>query len=66
MTDLLVRRFVKDYNNTENIKVREKYGALSSFVGIFCNILLFSIKYITRYLLFPTHSIIFLIVQAAL
>lgn len=46
MTDLLVRRFVKDYNNTENIKVREKYGALSSFVGIFCNILLFSIKYI--------------------
>ncbi len=46
MTDLLVKRFVKDYNNTENIKVREKYGALSSFVGIFCNILLFSIKYI--------------------
>lgn len=46
MTDLLVKRFVKDYNNTENIKVREKYGTLSSFVGIFCNILLFSIKYI--------------------
>lgn len=46
MTDLLVKHFIKDYNNTENIKVRERYGTLSSVVGIVCNILLFGAKYI--------------------
>ena len=46
MTDFLVKLFIKDKDNTGDIKVREKYGVLSSGVGIACNILLFAVKYI--------------------
>lgn len=46
MTQLLVKHFVKDSENTGDIQVRERYGTLSSIVGIFCNILLFLLKYI--------------------
>ena len=45
MTNFLVKRFIKDYDKTEDIKVREKYGMLSSAVGVVCNILLFALKY---------------------
>ncbi len=41
MTELLVKTFVKDYQNTEEAKVRTAYGVLSSLVGIVCNLLLF-------------------------
>ena len=41
MTEYLVKRFVKDYQNTENVNVRTAYGVLSSIVGICCNLLLF-------------------------
>jgi cation diffusion facilitator family transporter len=44
MTKLLVRLFIKDYNNTDNVKVRTSYGVLVSTVGILCNITLFAIK----------------------
>ncbi len=44
MTELLVKLFVKDHNNTEDIRVRTRYGVLSSCVGIFCNVLLFVVK----------------------
>ena len=44
MTDFLVRRFVKDYEKTDNADVRTNYGILSSIVGICCNILLFTAK----------------------
>ena len=40
MTELLLKAFVKDYKNTENSAVRAKCGALSGWVGIFCNIFL--------------------------
>ena len=50
MTDFLVKRFVKDYEKTDDIKVREKYGMLSSITGIVCNILLFVIKYLVGFL----------------
>lgn len=46
MTELLVRLFIKDRENISDIRVREKYGMLSSGVGIACNLLLFGIKYI--------------------
>ncbi len=46
MTEILVKLFVKDYENTENAKVRTSYGVLSSLVGIVCNILLFLTKLI--------------------
>lgn len=45
MTDFLVKHFVKDYENTEKMSVRTAYGILASIVGIFCNVLLFGIKF---------------------
>ena len=44
MVELLVHRFVADYEQTENAKVRAAYGVLGSVVGIFCNLLLFACK----------------------
>ena len=44
MTNLLLRLFVKDADNTENPKVRAAIGTLSGFVGIVCNVLLFAFK----------------------
>ncbi len=44
MTDFLVRRFVKDYNQTQRASVRTSYGILSSIVGIGCNLFLFLAK----------------------
>ena len=44
MTDFLVKRFVKDYENVQQTMVRTQYGILSSCVGIFCNVLLFLVK----------------------
>ena len=39
MTDLLVKMFVKNYEDTDNISVRTAYGVLASGVGIACNVL---------------------------
>ena len=39
MTDLLVKLFVKDYEQTENLQVRTRYGLLSGMVGICCNVI---------------------------
>ncbi len=44
MTELLVRFFVRDYRQIENVKVRTRYGILASMVGICCNIILFLAK----------------------
>ena len=33
MTDLLVKLFVKDYEQTDNLQVRTRYGLLSGMVG---------------------------------
>ena len=44
MTEFLVRKFVKNPEQTEDPQVRSAYGILSSQVGIFCNILLFGGK----------------------
>ena len=40
MTDWLVRHLVRDWENTEDPAVRERYGVLSGGVGIFLNLLL--------------------------
>lgn len=40
MTQLLIRLFVKDYQNTESEAVRVRYGTLSGLVGIAINIIL--------------------------
>lgn len=41
MTNMLIKFFIKNNEETNNPSVREKYGMLSGGVGIFCNILLF-------------------------
>ncbi len=44
MTDLLVKLFIKDKENTKDTKVRGAYALLASIVGITLNILLFIAK----------------------
>ena len=51
MTDLLVKAFVKNYQNTENQQVRTDYGILSSIVGVICNVILFGIKITVGFLI---------------
>ena len=45
MVNFLIKTFIKNSENTENPKIHQKYGTLSSIVGIICNVLLFLIKY---------------------
>ena len=54
MTDFLVKHFVKNYEDTDNISVRTSYGVLASIVGIVCNILLFIVKWVIGFFM---HSI---------
>ena len=44
MQKLLVRLFIKNYQDTSNEKVRAKYGILSGIVGIITNLILCGIK----------------------
>ncbi len=47
MTSLLVKLFVKDYQQTDSAQVRTRYGLMASVVGICCNIVLFTAKLLT-------------------
>ncbi len=40
MTELLVKRFVRDSEDINSPAVRQRYGMLSGVVGIVCNVLL--------------------------
>ena len=44
MTDFLVKKFVKNYEHTEEAAVRTSYGVLASIAGIICNLFLFAGK----------------------
>ena len=44
MTNLLIKLFIKNGQNTGDPVVREQYGKVSSLVGIATNFLLFLIK----------------------
>ncbi len=44
MTGLLVKLFVKNYNDTKSVEARNRYGNLGSIVGICTNILLSAAK----------------------
>ncbi len=46
MSELIVKLFIKDYNNTKSLVVREKYGLLGSVAGIILNLILSAAKYI--------------------
>ena len=54
MSKLLVRLFIKDYQNTKKASVREKYGYLGSLTGIIINLILALAKYLIGTI---THSI---------
>lgn len=44
MTDFLVRKFVKNYEQTDQAEVRTAYGLMAGVVGICCNLFLFGSK----------------------
>ena len=44
MTQFLVRRCIRNYQNTGDSAVREAYGRLAGLVGVACNVLLFAAK----------------------
>ena len=45
MTNLLLKIFIKNNKNTADPEIRRKYISLGSIVGVFCNIILFLIKF---------------------
>ena len=45
MHTILVKHFIKDYENTADLKVREAYGTLGSITGIIVNFILAIAKY---------------------
>ncbi len=51
MIDWMTRKFVRNYENTEDAKVRTSYGLFASIVGICCNVLLFVVKLMTGLLI---------------
>lgn len=50
MFDLLVKKFVPDYENTDDSNVRERYGILCSIISIICNLFMSSFKIIFGYI----------------
>lgn len=44
LTKLLIRAFIKDYNNIEDIQVRSQYGIMEGWISVVINSLLFVIK----------------------
>ena len=42
MLNAIIKHFIKNYENTEDTKVRASYGKMSGIVGIICNLLLFA------------------------
>jgi cation diffusion facilitator family transporter len=50
LTNFLIRTFIRDYQNTADSAVRERYGKFAGVVGIVSNFLLFFIKIVTGFL----------------
>lgn len=50
MISILSRFFIKDYENTTDAGVRQKYGMLCGAVGIILNVFLFLVKFAAGYL----------------
>ncbi len=44
MTSLLLRTFIKNHENTGDVRIRSAYGKLAGTVGIILNVLLFAFK----------------------
>lgn len=50
MTQMLVKRFIKNYQDIDNHHVREAYGKLAGAVGIVSNSILFILKFLAGFL----------------
>lgn len=57
MTNFIIKKFIKDYENVNDHKVRESYGTVSSITGIIVNSLL-SISKILTGILFNSISVL--------
>lgn len=57
MTKFIIKKFIKDYENVNDSKVRESYGMVSSITGIIANALL-SVSKIVTGLLFNSVSVL--------
>lgn len=44
MTEFLVKHFVKNHEQIDQVSVRTSYGVMASIVGILCNVFLFAVK----------------------
>ena len=49
MIKLLVKTFVKNYENTEDKKVRENYSVLGGVLGGICNLFPFGVKLLSEW-----------------
>lgn len=47
LSRFLVRLFIKDHEDIENPDIRSKYGYLAGIIGIFANLVLFTVKLVT-------------------
>ena len=56
MTEQIIKHFIKNRNDIKNPSVRESYGKLAGWVGVFSNFFLFLIKILTG-ILFRSISI---------
>jgi cation diffusion facilitator family transporter len=54
MTAFIIKMFINNHNDINNLKVRAAYGILSGSVGVICNIFLSILKFIAGII---THSI---------
>lgn len=45
ISNFLIKKFVKNYSDVKNKKVREKYGYLGGIIGILANLILFGVKF---------------------
>lgn len=46
-----IKKYIKDYDNVNDMKVRQSYGILSGVVGIICNLVLFFVKVILGFVM---------------
>ena len=49
MIKILIKKFIADYDDTDNKDVRQKYGILAGVLGIICNLLLVVVKLISGF-----------------
>ncbi|MBC2578826.1 cation diffusion facilitator family transporter [Clostridium sp. DJ247] len=45
ISNFLIKKFIREYSDVKNKKVRDKYGYLGGIVGILVNVLLFGVKF---------------------